>query len=330
MKFVLRVMTLLWLGVGLAFAAPGPDAGSGAATATSGAASVSAKEAGSAKTDGSSNTDGAAKAGGSTKVNGAAKADGATDGARATGAREATDAGDLAPVQTTASETLAPGVLDPAKAQAITKRFEKRFPGIQVTSVRQTPLGGIYEVQVGMDLLYTDAQVDYVLQGSLIDAKARRDLTAQRLESLQKVVFDQLPLKDAIRIVKGDGSRKVVTFEDPNCPYCKQLHHTLEGVDNVTVYVFLFPILTPDSTTKSRDIWCAADPASAWTQWMVNGKVPAKAECDTPLQANLALGRKLNVQGTPALFFPDGSRVNGALPLDDLKKHLAQEAAPRS
>ena len=173
-----------------------------------------------------------------------------------------------------------------------------------------------------MDVPYTAASVDCVLQGSLMDAKAKRDLTAARLESLQQVAFDSLPLKNAIKIVRGDGSRKLATFEDPNCPYCKQLHHTLASVDNVTVYVFLFPILAPDSATKSRDIWCAADPAKAWTDWMVDGKAPAKADCKTPLQDNLALGRKLNVQGTPALFFGNGTRVNGALPLASLKEKL--------
>ena len=207
-------------------------------------------------------------------------------------------------------------------AQAVTRAFEQRFPGIQVDGVRATPMSGIFEVQVGMDLLYTDAQVDYVLQGSMIDAHARRDLTAERLEILQQVAFDSLPLEHAIKQVKGTGARQVAVFEDPNCGYCKQLHKTLEGVDNVTVYTFLFPILTPDSTTRSRNIWCAADPAQAWKAWMLNGQEPAVAECETPIQTNLALGRKLKVQGTPALFFADGSRVNGSLPLDALKKKL--------
>ncbi len=213
-----------------------------------------------------------------------------------------------------------------SEKKAIRNNFEKRFPGIKVTAVRITPMHGIYEIQVGLDLLYTDADVNYVLQGSLIDAHERRDLTAERLEIIQRVAFDSLPLENSIRQVKGDGSRVFAVFEDPNCGYCKQLHKTLESVDNVTVYSFLFPILTPDSHTKSRDIWCAKNPAKAWKDWMVNGVVPAKAESETPLETNLALGRKLNVQGTPALFFADGSRVNGALPLAALEKKLAEQS----
>lgn len=216
----------------------------------------------------------------------------------------------------------------PEQVQAITQAFQQRFPGIQVDAIRLTPMGGLYEVQVGMDLVYTDAQVDYVLQGSLIDAKARRDLTAERLEALQQFAFASLPLDRAIRQVKGAGERQVAVFEDPNCGYCKQLHRTLEDVENVTVYTFLFPILSPDSTTRSRNIWCAADPAKAWKDWMLNGVQPVAADCPTPIQENLALGRKLNVQGTPALFFADGSRVNGALSLTALKQKLdAQSSA---
>lgn len=203
---------------------------------------------------------------------------------------------------------------------AIQAAFEGRFPGIQVEAVQPTPFEGLYEVQVGMDLVYTDEQARYVLQGSLIDAQARRDLTADRLEVLQRVAFDSLPLKDAIKQVKGTGARQVAVFEDPNCGYCKQLHQTLEHIDDITVYTFLFPILSPDSTTRSRNIWCASDPAQAWRDWMVHGKQPEAAECEAPLQTNLALGRKLNVQGTPALFFADGSRINGAMPLEVLQE----------
>jgi len=237
------------------------------------------------------------------------------DAAQAAGGMSSPPAADGARVLSTARPT-------PEQARTITQAFEQRFPGIHVDAVRLTPMDGIFEVQVGLDLLYTDARADYVLQGSLIDAKARRDLTAERLEALQQVAFDSLPLDHAIRQVKGTGARKVAVFEDPNCGYCKQLHHTLESVDDVTVYTFLFPILAPDSSTKSRDIWCSADPAKAWKAWMLNGELPPAADCPTPIQENLALGRKLHVQGTPALFFADGSRVNGALPLDALQKKL--------
>ncbi|TAL88917.1 MAG: DsbC family protein [Candidimonas sp.] len=205
---------------------------------------------------------------------------------------------------------------------AIKKLFSARFPEVDVTAVSETPFPGLYEVQIGMDVVYTDAQVSYLLQGSLIDAKSRVDLTSERLATLSKVSFASLPLNLAIKQVKGTGAHKMAVFEDPNCVYCKQLHHTLKDIDNVTVYTFLLPILTPDSVTKARDIWCAKDQAGAWTDWMVNGKAPAEAKCNTPTKQILALGKKLMIQGTPAIFFADGTRVNGTLPLEALREKL--------
>lgn len=214
--------------------------------------------------------------------------------------------------------------------EQVRQKFDERFPGLPVTEVSSTPFNGLFEIRIGTDLLYTDAEVNYVLQGALIDAKSRRDLTAQRITELSRVDFAALPLENAIKQVKGDGSRQVAVFEDPNCGYCKQLHRTLENIDNVTVYTFLFPILSQDSLTRSRNIWCAEDRATVWKQWMVGDKQPAVAECDTPIESNLALGRDLMVTGTPAMFFVDGSRVNGAIPAEALEQKLTASSASAS
>jgi len=230
------------------------------------------------------------------------------------------------PDQHAAPESSAPASASEGGAtalEAVKKAFEARFPGIEVTQVRGTPLTGLYEIQVGMDLMYADADARYVLQGSLIDAKERVDLTAQRLAKLSEVKFDSLPFDLAIKQVKGKGERKIVVFEDPNCAYCKRLHQTLQKVDNITVYTLLFPILTPDSTVKARNIWCAKDKAAVWRDWMLDAKTPPEAQCDTPIDQLLALGHKLAVQGTPTIFFEDGTRVGGAMPLDDFNQKLA-------
>lgn len=201
--------------------------------------------------------------------------------------------------------------------------FEMRFEGLEVTEVRATPVPGLYEVQIGMELIYVDSAVDYVFQGSLLDANTKVDLTAARLQQLSEVPFDTLPVDLAVKIVRGDGQRKLAVFEDPNCIYCKQLHASLSTIDNITLYSFQFPILSPDSVTKSRDIWCASKPAEALQAWMLDGVVPDTARCDdNPVEQVLELGRKLMVRGTPAILFADGSRVNGALPADQLKLML--------
>lgn len=220
----------------------------------------------------------------------------------------------------------APGMSEEARAEAVLvnvkSAFEMEFPGIVLDSVKPTRFAGIYELRIGSDLLYTDEQVRFVMQGSLIDAHNKEDLTAKSLEELTRVSFDSLPLQSAIKQVKGDGSRKMVVFEDPNCGYCKRLHQTLERMDNYTVYTLLYPILSPDSTAKARNIWCAADRVEAWRAQMLRNEAPPNAQCETPIEANLALGRKLLVRGTPAIIFEDGSRVNGALPLEGLEARL--------
>lgn len=215
----------------------------------------------------------------------------------------------------------APAQADAADTDRVGALFRQRFPDLSVTAVHRTPYG-LYEVQVGMDLIYTDANVGWVMEGPLIDAATRQDVTRERQEQLGAVPFDQLPLNLAVKRVTGDGSRVVAIFEDPNCGYCKQLRHTLEDIPNLTVYTFIYPILAPDSRVKARDIWCAPHPGQAWDDWMVRGKLPPSANCNAPIDQVLALGQRLMVRGTPTLFFRDGSRVSGALPADELLAHL--------
>lgn len=203
------------------------------------------------------------------------------------------------------------------------KRFETEFEGIKVEQVSVTPFDGILELRLeGNDVLYTNSNVDFILQGSLVDVASRTDLTAQRLEELNRVDFTDLPLDKAIKTVKGNGSQQIAIFEDPNCVYCKRLHETLSEIDNVTIYSLLFPILTPESRTISEHVWCADDPSAAWNALMTDNNKPAAKTCDTPIDDLLKFGMELGVQGTPAIFFEDGSRANGWLPADKLKERL--------
>jgi thiol:disulfide interchange protein DsbC len=210
-----------------------------------------------------------------------------------------------------------------AKAAAVKKLFAERFNNPPIAGVRLTPYG-LYEVQLGSDLVYTDEKVNFVLDGTLIDAKTRRDITRERQDELAKMPFDQLPFELAFKQVRGDGSRKLAIFEDPNCGYCKTLRKSLGEIDNLTVYTFPYPILSPDSTQKVKNIWCAKDRAETWDAWMLKGVVPPTINCNVPVDKMVALGQKLMVRGTPAIFFADDSRVGGAIPKDELEKRLKQ------
>ena len=215
-----------------------------------------------------------------------------------------------------------PAASDP-RALAVRKLFTERFENTPVTAVRMTPYG-IFEVQMGTDIVYTDEKVSFVLDGTLIDARTRTDVTRARLDALSSVPFDKLPFELAFKQVRGDGSRKLAIFEDPNCGYCKQLRQSLKGIDNLTIYTFPFPILSADSTMKVRDIWCAPDRGAAWDAWMLEGKAPPSGRCEVPVDEMLALGHRLMVRGTPGIFFADGSRVGGAIPKEEVEKRLKQ------
>ena len=216
-----------------------------------------------------------------------------------------------------------------AQEAAIRKTLAERIPQMEkIDEVQPTAMPGLYEVRIGTDIFYTDAKGNYLIQGELIDTRARRNLTEDRINKLSAVDFAALPFKDAFTIVRGDGKRKVAVFEDPNCGYCKRFERDMQNVDNVTVYLFLYPILSPDSAEKSRNIWCAKDRTTAWEDYMVRDKTPAAATCDTSaLQRNLAFGKKYKITGTPTLIFADGSRVPGAIPAKDVEKRLGESAA---
>ena len=216
-----------------------------------------------------------------------------------------------------------------AQEAAIRKTLAERIPQMEkIDEVQPTSMPGLYEVRIGTDIFYTDAKGNYLIQGELIDTRARRNLTEDRINKLSAVDFAALPFKDAFTIVRGDGKRKLAVFEDPNCGYCKRFERDMQNVDNVTVHLFLYPILSPDSAEKSRNIWCAKDRTAAWEDYMVRDRIPAAATCDTSaLQRNLAFGKKYKITGTPTLIFADGSRVPGAIPAKDVEKRLGDAGA---
>lgn len=213
-----------------------------------------------------------------------------------------------------------------AQEAVIRKALGERIPQLQkIDEITPSPMPGLFEIRVnGTEILYTDAAGNFLLQGNLIDTKQRRNLTEERIDKLTAIRFDALPLKDAFTIVQGNGKRKLAVFEDPNCTYCKKFERNLQKVDNVTVYLFLYPILGPDSNEKSKNIWCAKDKAKTWQDWMLRAQVPKATSCDTAaIERNIEVGRQYKITGTPTLIFADGTRVPGAVDAAQVEKLLA-------
>jgi thiol:disulfide interchange protein DsbC len=222
----------------------------------------------------------------------------------------------------------------PAAAQDVEKikaELKKRVPEAPVEAVRKAGYGGLYEVIVGGEIFYTDEKATFILVGSLIDLQTKENKTEARLRQVNRVVFNDLPFDRAIKIVRGDGSRKIAIFEDPNCGYCKRFERDLQGVSDITVYVFLYPILSQDSMEKSKAIWCSADRGKAWVDTMTKEIVPTgDTSCPTPLEQNIAFGRDKRITGTPTIIFEDGERVPGAISMADIEKRMKEaKASPK-
>lgn len=213
-----------------------------------------------------------------------------------------------------------------AQETAVKKLIEPRLgQGSKVDSVTKTPYSGLYEVRVGSDILYTDEKAKYLFIGRIVDTNTYQDYTKTRVDEISKIKFSELPLASAMKVVKGNGKRVIAVFEDPNCGYCKRFDKTLQEIDNITVYTFLYNILSEDSIAKARNIWCSADRNKAWDDWMIKGKAApaAAAGCTTPHDKVLELGKRLKVTGTPTIFFTDGTRIPGAIDAQGLESKLA-------
>jgi thiol:disulfide interchange protein DsbC len=233
-----------------------------------------------------------------------------------------------------AAQAPAPARPAPPSAQAaspemaaIRKLIEQRVPGMEIRQITKTDIAGLYEVLADDRIVYVDPAVNYLFMGSIYDLASKQNLTDARYQKLNRIAFDSLPFDQSFKRVRGDGSRRIAMFSDADCPFCARIEKELQGMTNVTIYTFPFPIdsLHPAAAQKSRQIWCSADRGKAWDEWFQKQKLPDnKGDCANPVVANQALGEKLHISATPTLVFADGSVVPGALPLAQLEQMLAK------
>jgi len=203
--------------------------------------------------------------------------------------------------------------------------------GVQIDGIEPGPVPGLYEVRYrspqGVQVIYVDATGNYVIQGKIYDLRSERDLTEERLRKLNAIKFESLPLELAVKVQRGDGKRVLAMFSDPYCPACRQFERALAQIDNVTIYVFMYPVIRPENIDHSRMVWCSADRAKAWLELAAapKPKVPnAPKSCGDPVDKVLKLGRSLAVNSTPTLVLANGERVSGGLSTEDLKELLDQ------
>jgi thiol:disulfide interchange protein DsbC len=233
------------------------------------------------------------------------------------------------------------GVVFAASALAnetqIRRTLEPKLRGAKIEGVQPSPIPGLWEVRFrseegGLRVVYTDAAANYVIDGSIHELRTNRDLTGERLRKLNAIKFEQLPLDQAVKVQRGNGKRVLAMFTDPYCPACRQFERTLAQIDDITVYVFMYPVIRPQNADHSRAVWCSADRAKAWLELAAapQPKVPAAApSCPNPVDKLVEAGHKLGVNSTPTLFLANGERVSGGLSTEDLKDLLDQTATAR-
>ncbi|HZE60200.1 MAG TPA: DsbC family protein [Burkholderiales bacterium] len=217
---------------------------------------------------------------------------------------------------------------------AVRRVLQGKLGGAAIESVQKAPFGDLHEVVLrgpdGVRIIYVDSAASVILAGEAIDAKTGQNLTQERQRKLNTVKWSSLPFDSAVTTVRGTGRRKVAVFSDPNCPFCKRFEKDLARLDDITVYIFLFPVIRPESVAQTKSVWCSMDRAKAWNDLMLNDVQPtAKPDCDTPVEKLLALGRKLGANSTPTWFVETGERYSGALALQDIRKILDEASPPK-
>jgi thiol:disulfide interchange protein DsbC len=223
-----------------------------------------------------------------------------------------------------------------ANEAQIRKILESKLGGAKIEGVQPAPVSGLWEVRVrterGLRILYTDAAANYVIDGNIHEVRTNRDLTDERLRKLNAIKFDSLPLDLAVKVQRGNGKRVLAMFSDPYCPACRQFERTLAQVDDITIYVFMFPVIRPENADHSRAVWCSSDRAKAWLDLAAapQPRLPDAAPgCPNPVDKVVDFGHKLGVNSTPTLFFANGERLSGGLRLADLKEMLERTATAR-
>lgn len=212
-----------------------------------------------------------------------------------------------------------------ADIETVKQNLKKQYPATTITSVTQSPIGGVYEVILGKNIAYTDISGKYFLFGDIIRMADQTNMTSPKRDDLKKIDFNSLPFKDAIKYVKGNGSRKLAVFSDPQCPFCKRLETELTKLDNVTIYVFMNPLvgLHPEARNISKKIWCSKDKAKAWREYLISSIEPnSDGLCENPVDRSVGLSKSLGFDGTPMTILEDGSIVEGAVSFGELDYKL--------
>tara|TARA_Y100001960_G_scaffold193866_1_gene202959 strand:- start:2310 stop:3020 length:711 start_codon:yes stop_codon:yes gene_type:complete len=204
------------------------------------------------------------------------------------------------------------------------KSLSPYFPNKEIKVLKKIPSLQLYEIAIDDQLFYVDEKGVYFFSGYLFNLETQKNITEERLQEInnsRQLNIDSLPLKQAIKEIKGNGKRKIIIFSDPNCGYCKRLEKELTHINNVTIYTLLYPILK-GSKEISEAIWCSDNKLESWREFMLNGKIPTRKKCNTPIDTILETGKSYGFNSTPTIIFTNGKVIPGMISAEMIEKEL--------
>jgi thiol:disulfide interchange protein DsbC len=222
-----------------------------------------------------------------------------------------------------------------ADEAAVRRMVQERLGGVErIESVKKVPWGAFYEVVVrtadGPQILYADEAASVLISGRVFDAKTGRNLTEERVRQLTAVDWSKLPWQWAITSKRGDGRRKIAILSDPNCPYCKRMEEDLAKLDDITIHIFPYAVIKPESVRQAKSVWCSKDRVKAWNELMFRRIEPrAATDCENPVEDVIRFGQSIGARATPTWFLENGQRFSGAMPLEKVRALLEAASPPK-
>ncbi len=212
-----------------------------------------------------------------------------------------------------------------SEIETVRNNLEKIIPArMQISSIEQTPMEGVYEVRAGNENLFVYSQGEFIMIGEVFDTDRRVSWAQERREKERAVGIKDLDaMPESNMIIMGDpeGSRYVTVFTDTDCGWCQKFHQDIPALQagGLKVRYMMWPRagLESESYREAVTVWCAEDQGEAMTIAKNRQKVEPK-QCDNPVEEHYELGFRLGVQGTPFIMLDNGKVLGGYVPPDKL------------
>jgi thiol:disulfide interchange protein DsbC len=201
-----------------------------------------------------------------------------------------------------------------------------KLDGIKLEDVRISPVSGVYEVTRGSEISYVSGDGHYAILGDLIDLDSDANISENRRRGIRSRMLESIPDSETLVFSPKDPKYTVTVFTDIDCGYCRRLHSQIAEYNRLGIRVryLFFPRSGPDTESwhKAEAVWCASNRNEALTK-AKNGEAINSSKCPTAIiQRDYDLGRKLLVEGTPAIFLPSGEMLPGYAPPGQLLKYI--------